>query len=173
MGIMFEKGVYFIIKRNLRKENPPGWLSFAKGNSKDITHPREGVTVYKGTTWKPIKYTDSKGVKCGKEVRIIYEVTEKYIDRDGQYLLAPMVEVETYWTNTGLTDEQVIQEYHAHGESEQFHSELKGELCLERLSSGKFACNKVLMFCGMLAYNVLRIIGMRMNDINSEVPMRA
>ena len=172
MGIMFEEGVYFIIKRNLRQEDKQEWLSFAQEHSKDITRPREGKTVYKGTTWKPCEYKDKNGNKCTKEVRIVYEITERQIDKHGQCLLVPDIEVNTFWDNTGLSDELVIQEYHSHGESEQYHSELKSELCLEKLSSGKFNSNIVLYLCGMLAYNILRIIGMLMYDKEELVPMR-
>ena len=41
IGILLERGCYFIIKRNLRKESKGDWLQMAKDNSKDITHPRE------------------------------------------------------------------------------------------------------------------------------------
>jgi len=42
---------------------------------------------------------------------------------------------------------------------EQFHSEIKSELDLERLPSGKFAANSLVLHLGMLAYNLLRLIG--------------
>lgn len=37
-----------------------------------------------------------------------------------------------------LTDRDVIVNYHAHEECEQFHSELKTDMDLERLPSGNF-----------------------------------
>ena len=39
--------------------------------------------------------------------------------------LVPDIEVETWWTNLGDPDEEIIRLYHAHGECEQFHSEVK------------------------------------------------
>jgi len=42
---------------------------------------------------------------------------------------------------------------------EQFHSEIKSELDLERLPSGKFATNSLVLHLGMLAYNLLRLSG--------------
>lgn len=49
--------------------------------------------------------------------------------------------------------------YHDHGTNEQFHSELKTDLDLERFSSGKFATNDLILHLGCLTYNLLRIIG--------------
>ncbi len=39
IGILIEYGCYFIIKRNLRKENKEDWLRMAKDNPLDITTP--------------------------------------------------------------------------------------------------------------------------------------
>ena len=58
-----------------------------------------------------------------------------------------------------LPDETVIDLYHAHGESEQYHSEIKTDMDVERLPSGKFESNKLVLELTMIAYNILRIIG--------------
>lgn len=47
----------------------------------------------------------------------------------------------------------------AHGESEQYHSEIKTDMDVERLPSGKFESNKLVLELTMIAYNILRIIG--------------
>ncbi len=52
--------------------------------------------------------------------------------------------------------------YADHGTSEQFHSEFKTDLGVERLPSGKFDCNALIMLLGMLAFNILRTIGQQM-----------
>ena len=44
---------------------------------------------------------------------------------------------------------------------EQFHAELKGELDLERLPSGKFNTNALVFQLGCLAYNVLRVLALK------------
>ena len=49
--------------------------------------------------------------------------------------------------------------YHAHGECEQFHSEIKTDMDLERLPSGKFGTNALILELGLIAYNILRMIG--------------
>jgi len=53
----------------------------------------------------------------------------------------------------------VIDLYHAHGTMEPFHSELKTDLDVERLPSGKFDTNNLVLHFAILAYNLLRIIG--------------
>ena len=62
-------------------------------------------------------------------------------------------------TNLPFPDRALIALYHAHGESEQFHSELKSDMNLERLPSGKFKTNALALELGMIAYNILRMIG--------------
>ena len=47
-----------------------------------------------------------------------------------------------------------------HATSEQFHSEFKTDLDIERLPSGKFATNDLVLACAVLAYNILRWIGL-------------
>jgi hypothetical protein len=53
----------------------------------------------------------------------------------------------------------VIELYRDHGTSEQFHSEIKTDLDLERLPAGKFATNDLVLHAGLFAYNLLRIMG--------------
>ena len=48
--------------------------------------------------------------------------------------------------------------YHDHGSSEQFHSELKSELDIEQLPSGKLCVNRIVLLCGMLIFNLLRTL---------------
>ena len=58
-----------------------------------------------------------------------------------------------------LPDETVTDLYHAHGESVQYHSEIKTDMDVERLPSGKFESNKLVPELTRVAYNILRIIG--------------
>jgi len=74
-------------------------------------------------------------------------------------MLAPDIELNTWWTDLGLADDEIIRLYHAHGECEQYHSEIKSDIDVERLLSGKFATNELVLELTILAYNILRIIG--------------
>ena len=71
----------------------------------------------------------------------------------------PEIEANTWWTSLKLPAKQVIELYHQHGTSEQFHSEIKSDMDLERLPSGKFATNALVLSLGLVAYNVLRLCG--------------
>ncbi len=130
-----------------------------KGCCQNIQTPRDGKTVYIGQTFRDVTYTlpDRNDKTVG--IRTIYEITERTIDRYGQFFITPDIELGTYWTNTSLSDETIIDLYHAHGESEQYHSEIKTDMDVERLPSGKFESNKLVLELTMIAYNILRIIG--------------
>ena len=54
----------------------------------------------------------------------------------------------------------MIDIYKDHATSEQFHSEFKTDLDIERLPSGKFATNDLVMAHAVLTYNILRWIGL-------------
>lgn len=156
VAVLMDKGCFFIIKRNLRRESKDGWFEMAKEHCKNITAPREGKTVYIGSDWKDVT---SRQFKKDFTLRAGYEITERTIDKNGQFLIVPDIEVETWWTNLGDSDQDVISLYHAHGECEQYHSEIKTDMDLERLPSGKFATNALVLELGMIAYNILRMIG--------------
>ena len=156
IAVLMDKGCFFIIKRNLRRESKDGWFDMAKAHCQNVTTPREGKTVYIGSDWKDVS---SKQFKKDFTLRAGYEITERTIDKNGQFLLVPDIEVETWWTNLGDSDQDIIDLYHAHGECEQYHSEIKTDMDLERLPSGKFATNALILELGLIAYNILRMIG--------------
>ena len=164
IGIFMEESykynnVSFIIKRNPRQESKEEWLESVRECCQNIQHPRDGKTVYIGQTFRNVTYSLSDNAEKTVGIRTIYEITERIIDRYGQYFIVPDIELGTYWTNTSLPDETVIDLYHAHGESEQYHSEIKTDMDVERLPSGKFESNKLVPELTMIAYNILRIIG--------------
>lgn len=164
IGIFMEESykynnVSFIIKRNPGQESKEEWLESVRECCQNIQHPRDGKTVYTGQTFRDVTYSLSDNEEKTVGIRTVYEITERTIDRYGQYFIVPDIELGTYWTNTSLPDETVIDLYHAHGESEQYPSEIKTDMDVERLPSGKFGSNKLVLELTMIAYNILRIIG--------------
>jgi hypothetical protein len=91
-------------------------------------------------------------------VRRIYRLTERTIVK-GQPVLLPDVQIDVWETSLALPAQQVIELYCQHGTHEQFHSEIKTDLDLERLPSGKFATNALILSLGALTYNLLRLMG--------------
>lgn len=121
------------------------------------------------------------GVHTGKKpaqdesfpaIDVIFEVTERHRAKDGTMLLFPEVEIETYWTNMFENPETVIDLYHDHGTSEQFHSELKTDMNVERLPSGKFAVNAILLKLAMVSFNILRFIGQKALSCTETLPYK-
>ena len=58
----------------------------------------------------------------------------------------------------GISDIEVIGFYNFPGECEQFHSEIKIDMVLERLPSRKFETNEPVLELAILVYNILRMI---------------
>ena len=147
-------GADFIIKWNPRtNKDPEEWLKIAKEKAK-WKEPRPGKRV--GTfdvtierVWKKHIYT----------IRRVMRVTERTIDKHGQSLLMPEIEVEGWWTSLRNANSTIISLYADHGTSEQFHSEFKTDLDIERLPSGKFETNRLILACSTLIYNILRYLG--------------
>ena len=148
------EGHFFIIKRNKRLESDVEWLKIAKRYGKQ-TVPRQGKKVWIGTVCKHPRKKDEvlAGANC------VFEVTERKTDAAGNRFLFPEIEVNSWWTNLNCEAEKVIELYHGHATSEQFHSELKHDMGVERFASGKLAVNKILLAIAMNAYNALRYLG--------------
>ena len=157
------KNHYFIIKRNLRKESLEGWLDIARDNG-EMKEPRPGKNVWHGQVFRDVEGYGS--------TRMVFKVVERTTDRKGQAFLVPEIEVETYWTSLPDKPETIIELYHAHGTSEQFHSELKSDMDVERLPSGKFLTNSLVLKNAMLAFNILRKIGCDLLSFPGDLPVK-
>lgn len=145
----------FIVKWNPRnKLDQEHWLRRARRHGWRELHPgiRESIFSIK------VKRLHKK-TKVGGTYRRIMRITESTIDKRGQMMLIPEIKVEGWWTSMDLNCEEVIALYDDRGTSEQFHSEFKTDLDIERLPSGKFKTNALVLSCAMLAYNLLRYMG--------------
>jgi hypothetical protein len=92
-------------------------------------------------------------------MRGVTHLIERTIDRDGQMLLIPKLEIEGWLTSLELPVAQTVALYQANGTNEQFHSEFNTDLDLERPPSDKFATNDLVLSLAMLAFNILCSIG--------------
>jgi hypothetical protein len=148
----------WLIKWNPRTTNVATLAENKIGDSATSwTTPREGKRI---THWE--QSVTIEGVK--RPVRRVLRLIERTIDAKGQILIAPDYMLEG-WTTT-LPVEQfdaqaIIDLYADHGTHEQFHSEFKTDLDLERLPSGKFDTNYLVCQLAGLAMNILRLIGQR------------
>ena len=157
--------VFYVLKWNPRKLSRAELASkvFREGK---VTKPRSGKRVGLIRVKEEQEY-EGKSYTFTKVIR----VTERTHDKTGQLLLLPEIEVEGWWTNLELPEEEVIKLYEGHGLCEQFHSEFKSDLDIERLPSGKFATNALVMSLAVLAYNILRCIG-QMGLLGDVSPVR-
>jgi Transposase DDE domain group 1 len=96
-----------------------------------------------------------------ERVRRIYRLTERTIDKHGQPLLLPAYALDGWLSSLperlGCAD--IIALYADHATHEQFHSEFKTDMDLERLPSGKFDTNYLVCALAAVAMNLLRLIG--------------
>lgn len=145
----------FLIKHNFRREDRYAIAEELKSVCQNVKHPRDGKTVYIGSTWRNFS-TEKDGEFA---IRMVYEITERTTSADGQTMLFPETEINMYWTSLGVSDEELIELYHNHAVCEQYHSEIKTDMGIERLPSGKFETNSLILKLTMIAYNILRIIG--------------
>ena len=160
-----QRNVSYIIKWNPRREDQLEWARriFDEG---EVTTPRAGKRV-------GLLTVHIRQVHEGKtyQFKRVMRAVERTIDRCGQRLLVPQIEIEGWWTTLDLPMKQVIGLYEDHGTSEQFHSEIKSDMDMERLPSGKFATNALILTLGGLSYNILRFIG-QIGLVDGQTPVR-
>lgn len=150
--------VDYIIKWNPRKQDRQAWAAYGlvKGN---VTTPRPGKRISVFSVKEKHTFTDADGIERTITLRRVMRVTERTIDKKGQMLLEPEIDLDGWWTSLTLSDQEIIELYKGHALCEQYHAEIKTDMDLERLPSGKFATNQLVMACGALIYNILRFIG--------------
>ena len=153
----------FVLKRNLHRKHPELWLAIAKEHG-EAMQERSGKMVYRGKRQVTVR-------KVEQPVFEVFEVVERTTLANGQVLIAPEIEVTAWYTSLDQPVSRIIKLYCDHGTSEQYHSELKTDLDIERLPSGKFATNNLVLQFALFAYNILRFIGQKTLTL-MQVPIR-
>lgn len=160
--------VDYLIKWNPRGESPEAWKERAETEGRfEEVRPGKQVALFD----ELIEWIFDGRTHQGRRVVRLIERTE---DRQGQPLLFPELTVEGWWTSldAGTVDAQaLITLYQQRGTSEQYHSEFKTDLDLERLSSGKFETNALVLTLAAMAYNILRYVGQN-TLIGPDAPIR-
>ena len=150
--------VDYVIKWNPRKQDKQAWAEHAFATGK-VTAPRLGKRIAVFSMKEEHTFTDVDKIARTITLRRVMRVIERTTDKKGQLLLVPDIELEGWWTSLTLSDQEIIELYKGHALCEQYHAEIKTDMDLERLPSGKFATNQLVMACGALVYNILRFIG--------------
>ena len=151
----------FLVRHNLRTQDPAAWLADAQRHT--------GVDNYQQVDPGARRWYGQRTVEVthGQQqatIRQVWRATERIAGPDGQLLTEPEITIDAYWTSLGWPPADIQAFYQQRGTSEQFHSEFKGDLDLERLPSGKFRANQHVLDLGMMAYNLLRLLGQQMLD---------
>ena len=149
-----DEDIDFLIKWNPRQQDEQDWLAHAQAHGQ-WDEPRPGKRVALFDVYADQTYQD-KDYRFRRVMRVI----ERTIDKRGQQLLLPEIETEGWWTTLDRPETEIIELYQDHGTSEQFHSEFKSDLDIERLPSGKFDTNDLVLGMAAFAYNILRWIGL-------------
>lgn len=150
-----EEKTDYLIKWNPRQQSHANWLFYCDKHDVKWKEPREGKRVSLFSVFEEYKI---KGKSY--TFRRVMRITERSITSKGQIVMPPEITLEGWWTSLDCSDEEVIQLYKEHATSEQFHSEFKTDLDLERLPSGKFKTNAAILTMGAFAYNILRFVGL-------------
>ena len=155
-----EKEVEFLMKKkNIVADKPEFYFHEAqeKGRKKET---REGKERYLYSYEKIYVCKKEEGASINIPVRIVVDAIRRTSKPDGQILLMPEYECKRYVTSLQeASEEDIIELYHLHATSEQFHSEIKTDMDIERLPSGKFSTNEIVLGLGGMVYNILRLIG--------------
>ena len=162
--------IAFIVKWNPRRAPIETIAAKCVTNADTVwCHWREGK---RECQWSEVLTLDGVGSQA-QPVRRIYRLIERTIDKHGHALLLPDYTLEG-WTTTlpsSFGSADIIALYSDHGTHEQFHSEFKTDMDLERLPSGKFDTNYLVCALAAVAMNILRLIGQ--NALTSEdAPLR-
>jgi hypothetical protein len=118
-------------------------------------HPRRGKRV---VMWE--EAVSVEGIE--RPVRRVMRLIERTNDSRGQHLIQPEFQLDGWTTSLradAFSGTHIIALYQDHGTHEQFHSEFKTDLDLERLPSGKFDTNYVVCELAALTMNILRLMG--------------
>lgn len=164
VAMLLDRDVNFLVKRNLRHESPEQYLALARRVGEPV-ESRDGKNVYRCV----LSHIKPEGLE-DEPLFVIVEAVERLSTPDGEPLLIPDLQVSTWWTNLPESEAACIRLYQNHATSEQFHSELKSDMGVERLPSGKFLTNALVLNLATLAFNCLRLLGQRALRMKELLP---
>ncbi len=158
----------FVISANPRGEDEQQWLDQAMALPKSAwirLQDTRNLRIAYLERLETRKNKDGQEILVRRIVRVKKRLEILVAEEDGH---APILgrrvvfEVGSSWSsNLDLSAPTIARLYEDHGTSEQFHAELKGELDLERMPSGKFNTNALVFHLGCLAYNLLRVLAIK------------
>ena len=157
------EGTDFIIKGNLAHLRWENWQTEVEALPKRAwTRISRNIRVAYLSRFETRSF-EGKEVQVRRVLKVIKRLGWELKDVPaGQRLLVKRwftFEVETWVTSLDLPEAEIVELYCQHATAEQFHSEIKSELDLERMPSRFFKTNALVLRLGTLAYNALRLLG--------------
>lgn len=169
-AVTLSREIAFIIKWNPRSTPVQAIAAERVTDTSTIwCHMREGKRM---CIWTQELKLEGVGTQANPARRVL-RLIERTIDKNGNPLLLPAYDLEDWRTTLPqkFTMQDVIDLYKDHATHEQFHSEFKTDMDLERLPSGKFDTNSSVCAMAALAMNILRLIGQNAL-IGKDAPLR-
>ncbi len=173
---LLKASVYFIVKRNPRKSKNKSLkgtallaLARERGVEPECDRHRRGRRYYRFVISGSPKGLKGRGISCIAEVRV-----DEYDDKGRRYISEELgTTAATWWTNLPDPDPRtIVMLYHDHATMEQHHGELKTDMGIERLPSGKFETNRLYLQLSYIAFAALRLIGDRAVECDPGVRPR-
>ena len=169
-AVALSREIAFIIKWNPRRAPVEAIAAQRVEDTNTLwCHLREGKRM---CLWSEALHLEGVGSHANPARRVL-RLIERTIDKHGNPLLLPAYELEG-WTTTladKFTMQDIIDLYKDHATHEQFHSEFKTDMDLERLPSGKFDTNYLVCAMAAVAMNILRLIGQNAL-VGKDAPLR-
>jgi hypothetical protein len=175
-AVALSREIAFIIKWNPRSTPVEAIAARQVADTNTMwCHQREGKRMCMWTQELKLQGVGTDTIPARRVFRLIERtiVDLGFCHKHGHALLLPDYELEG-WTTTlpkKFTMQDIIDLYKDHATHEQFHSEFKTDLDLERLPSGKFDTNFVVCAMAAVAMNILRLIGQNAL-IGKDAPVR-
>jgi hypothetical protein len=169
-ALALSREIAFIIKWNPRKTPVEAIVAERVADTNTIwCHLREGK---RRCMWTQELKLEGVGTVANPPRRIL-RLIERTIDKHGNALLLPDYELEGWPTTLPkkFTIQDIIDLYKDHVTHQQFHSEFKTDMDLERLPRGKFDTNFLVCALAAVAMNILRLIGQNAL-IGKDAPVR-
>ena len=176
-------GLNFIMKANPRSTDLGPIVAMAKTvdkgtlstNKCDMKYycadPSNPISVKESYTRALYEVRDPvKDPKTGEDPFALFRVTDPSKENFGKdgvpykvailYTNLPLPEGSEQTDPHGIQNAtEIVELYHQHATSEQFHSELKTDMDMELLPSHHFKTNALFLALSVISFNVLRIIG--------------
>ncbi len=175
-AVALSREIALIIKWNPRKTPVEAIAAERVADANTMwCHLREGKRMCMLTETLKLEGVGSQVNPARRVLRLIERtiVDLGFCHKHGHALLLPAFELEG-WTTTlpkKFTMQNIIDLYKDHATHEQFHSEFKTDMDLERLPSGKFDTNFLVCAMAAVAINILRLIGQNAL-IGKDAPVR-